>query len=182
MLLRSASPGGVDRGAVEIVADGALVATAIPDAALRPSLEARVESTTLAGDGATAVLALASSTANGLRIFAGETTVQVAGSGLGGRNQHAALTLRPPPGRAFGNRAGVRSGGIDARNRWPRRPSGAARALVDHHSVRRINAEGLDPRALLDDDASHQALDAAGDLVRSGPTGIDVGDLWLLWS
>ena len=182
MLLRSASPGGVDRGAVEIVADGALVATAIPDAALRPSLEARVESTTLARDGATAVLALASSTASGLRILAGETTVQVAGSGLGGRNQHAALTyalhLAEPSATGPGcDQVGLMLG-TDGRDG----PTGAARALVDHHSVRRIAAEGLDPRALLDDDASHQALDAAGDLVRSGPTGIDVGDLWLLWS
>ena len=28
---------------------------------------------------------------------------------------------------------------------------------------------------------SHPALEASGDLVRTGPTGTNVGDLWMAW-
>lgn len=183
-LLRHAAPGRVQSDAVEIVADGGLAASAVRDAARRMSLEVRVESTALAGDAADTVIDIATSTstAGGLRVFTGETTVQVAGSGVGGRNQHAALTYALHLADLSANTARAERAGLMLGTDGRDGPTDAAGALVDHESVGRIIATGLNPRALLDDNDSHRTLDAAGDLVRTGPTGTNVGDLWLLWN
>jgi hydroxypyruvate reductase len=51
---------------------------------------------------------------------------------------------------------------------------------VDPWSLERMRAAGLDPDALLDNNDSYRALEASGDLVRTGPTGTNVADLQIL--
>ena len=53
----------------------------------------------------------------------------------------------------------------------------ASGAIVDGDTWDRIRAAGRDPEADLLAHRSHAALDAAGALVRTGPTGTNVADL-----
>jgi hydroxypyruvate reductase len=108
-------------------------------------------------------------------IGAGETTVRVAGGGKGGRNQELALSvaaaleaLREPA--AF---LSVGTDGIDG-------PTDAAGALVDGTTLSRARERGVDLDASLADNDAYHALDRLGDLVRTGPTDTNVGDLQVL--
>ena len=110
-------------------------------------------------------------------LFGGETTVRLKGDGLGGRNQELALRVAMgveavgvPQGWVF------LSGGTDGRDG----PTDAAGGLVDGGTVARIRAAGLDPKALLDNNDSHAALKAAGDLLVTGATGTNVADVQVL--
>ena len=108
-------------------------------------------------------------------IFGGETTVDLRGTGTGGRNQELALRF------ALGA-SGLRaldwvflSGGTDGRDG----PTDAAGGLVDHGTVARIQAAGGDPVALAANNDAYHALKAAGDLLITGPTGTNVADVQL---
>jgi len=122
-------------------------------------------------------------------IGAGETTVHVTGSGVGGRNQEFALAMMAhlpgpegpglpaaaglPPGPkgpgllAFGS---IGTDGIDG-------PTDAAGAIVDVTTADRAAALGLDPRRFLDNNDSYHFFGALDDLLRTGPTGTNVGDV-----
>jgi hydroxypyruvate reductase len=103
----------------------------------------------------------------------GETTVVVTGHGRGGRNQEFALALAVPlAGRAgLAVVASVGTDGIDG-------PTDAAGALVDSTTASRAAAAGLrSPQAYLDDNDSHTFFQALGDLVVTGPTNTNVGDV-----
>jgi glycerate 2-kinase len=111
----------------------------------------------------------------------GETTVIVKGSGLGGRNQEltlAMLTLPPSPFSVppspfplppifFGS---IGTDGIDG-------PTDAAGAIVDATTAERAAALGLDPQHFLDNNDSYHFFSALDDLLRTGPTGTNVGDV-----
>ncbi|QTX32150.1 glycerate kinase [Aminithiophilus ramosus] len=107
-------------------------------------------------------------------LVGGESVVHVRGGGRGGRNQECALaaarSLDGMEGVAF---LALGSDGTDG-------PTDAAGGLVDGGTWRRLAAAGLDGRALLDDNDAYRALEAAGDLLRTGPTGTNVNDLALL--
>lgn len=123
---------------------------------------------------AEALLAAPAGTTPWLLVAGGETPVTLpAGStGRGGRCQELALAaanvLRTgPPATA------LLAAGTDGRDG----PTDAAGALVDAGTWRRIADHGLDPaRALAEHDA-YPALQASGDLLRTGPTGTNVGDV-----
>jgi hydroxypyruvate reductase len=106
-------------------------------------------------------------------IASGETTVTVRGRGTGGRNQELALAASTiiagmTPGVWM---ASLGTDGIDG-------PTDAAGAVVDHSTVSRAEAAGLaPPRAFLDSNNSYAFFDALDDLVRTGPSGTNVGDL-----
>ena len=105
-------------------------------------------------------------------VGAGETTVVVKGSGLGGRNQEFALALANLPGPEgpgfhFGS---IGTDGIDG-------PTDAAGAVVDPTTAERASAHGLDPRRFLDNNDSYHFFSALDDLLRTGPTGTNVGDV-----
>ena len=106
-------------------------------------------------------------------ISSGETTVTVNGHGLGGRNQEFALAtvdLLAGSGTAIVC-ASVGTDGVDG-------PTDAAGAMVDPTSRSRARAGGLaDPAAFLADNDSYHFFAALGDLVQTGPTGTNVGDL-----
>lgn len=109
-------------------------------------------------------------------VSAGETTVIVRGSGRGGRNQEFALALAShladEPNALLA--ASVGSDGIDG-------PTDAAGALVTNDSLARARAAGVgDYRRCLDENDSYRFFDALGDLIRTGRTDTNVGDLQIL--
>jgi hydroxypyruvate reductase len=107
-------------------------------------------------------------------VSSGETTVDVAGRGRGGRNQEFALALVAPLAQ-LGRTALVASVGTDGYDG----PTDAAGALADVQSAGRAAARGLAPAAYLEDNNAYEFFAALGDLVRTGPTGTNVGDLQL---
>jgi len=99
----------------------------------------------------------------------GETTVHVKGSGLGGRNQEFALSLAPALSGTFAA-ASVGTDGIDG-------PTDAAGAIVDSTTAERAAARHLDAQQFLNNNDSFHFFSALDDLVRTGPTGTNVGDV-----
>jgi glycerate-2-kinase len=108
-------------------------------------------------------------------IASGETTVAVHGRGRGGRNQELALAaLEALFRRAPAALASIGTDGVDG-------PTDAAGALVDSDMWTRLGSDASSrvASALADND-SYPLLDGLGALVRSGPTGTNVGDLQVL--
>lgn len=111
-----------------------------------------------------------------VHVYWGETTVRIDAEspGRGGRNQHAALAaagrLTERGGGIFG---GFATDGVDG-------DSDAAGALVDCGTVGRGLAAGLDWQEHLRRYDSSSFLASTGDLVMTGPTGVNVGDLWMV--
>lgn len=108
-------------------------------------------------------------------LWGGETTVKLAGTGLGGRNQELALRVA---NLAKGlNRDWVfLSGGTDGRDG----PTDAAGGIVDPGTIARITAAGGDVEALLANNDSNAALRLAGDLLICGATGTNVADVQIM--
>ena len=111
----------------------------------------------------------------GCIVSAGESTVTVTGPGRGGRNQEFALAAVRAVGEADDDLllASVGTDGIDG-------PTDAAGAIVDRSTLRRALAHGLDPMVSLDRNDSYPFFDTLGDLVRTGPTTTNVGDLQIV--
>ncbi len=106
-------------------------------------------------------------------LAAGETTVHVRGPGRGGRNQElvlaaaAALDGFPAPVLV----ASLGSDGIDGN-------TSAAGGVADHTSAARALSFGLAPiRDFLARNDSHRFLASLGDVIVTGATGTNVGDL-----
>jgi len=110
-------------------------------------------------------------------IASGETTVTLGASqGAGGRNQEfalaGALAMAKLEDVAL---ASVGTDGIDG-------PTDAAGAIADGTTIPRAQAMGLDASAALARHDSHPFFRALGDLVVTGPTGTNVGDLQVFLS
>lgn len=107
-------------------------------------------------------------------LWGGETTVEVRGEGRGGRSQELALAaarvLAGEPGIVL---ASLGTDGTDG-------PTDAAGALVDAGTTERGRRGGLDPDDALARNDSNPFLHAAGDLLLTGPTGTNVGDVVLV--
>ena len=110
-------------------------------------------------------------------IASGETTVKVVGKGKGGRNQEMALAVvealaldRPGVETAM---ASIGTDGIDG-------PTDAAGALADSTTAARARQRSLDPEAYLADNNAYAFFAALGDLVITGPTATNVGDVQLI--
>lgn len=109
-------------------------------------------------------------------LSAGETTVRTSGSGKGGRNQECALAMA----RALDTiaesvvAASVGTDGIDG-------PTDAAGAIVDSTTLERAEAADIGPpERYLEEHNSYVFFDELGDLIRTGPTGTNVGDLQVI--
>jgi len=100
----------------------------------------------------------------------GETTVRVLGKGRGGRNQEFALKLAD---QLAGEDVLVLSAGTDGIDGLTE----DAGALVDAETCARITLAQLDADRCLQQADSARALAASEDLVHTGPTGTNVGDL-----
>jgi hydroxypyruvate reductase len=109
-------------------------------------------------------------------LAAGETTVRVVGAGWGGRNQECALGMVRRL-HTFGRRAvgaSVATDGIDG-------PTDAAGAVVDTTTLSRAMTAGLDaPERYLENNDSYRFFDRLGDLIYTGPTNTNVGDLQVI--
>jgi len=66
--------------------------------------------------------------------------------------------------------ASVGTDGIDG-------PTDAAGAIADPTTIGRADAAGLSPERHLSDNNAYAFFDALGDLIHTGPTGTNVGDL-----
>ena len=107
-----------------------------------------------------------------VRVWGGESTVQLPeNTGRGGRNQHLALaTARLIAGHSDLLLLAAGTDGTDGATE-------DAGALVDAETCARLALVELDADACLQRADSGTALAATGDLVHTGPTGTNVGDL-----
>jgi glycerate 2-kinase len=108
-------------------------------------------------------------------VSSGETTVHVTGGGKGGRNQEFALAcagLLSDSG-ATSLLASIGTDGIDG-------PTDAAGALADSTTLDRARSAGLVPERYLSDNNAYAFFEALGDLIHTGPTGTNVGDLQVI--
>jgi glycerate 2-kinase len=108
-------------------------------------------------------------------VASGETTVLVKGSGRGGRNQELAVaSLEALAALGPAAMASIGTDGVDG-------PTDAAGALIDDDCFAQL---GPSPHEVvsrtLDDNDALPLLDRLGALVRSGPTGTNVGDLQVI--
>ena len=107
-------------------------------------------------------------------VYAGETTVTVRGDGAGGRNQELALAASVQLSGDDG--VVLLAGGTDGIDGM----SEAAGAIVDGHTAERGRRLGLDAADYLARNDSNSYLAAVGDVIVTGPTGTNVGDLILV--
>ena len=107
-------------------------------------------------------------------IFGGETTVEVEGHGKGGRNQETALaTVERIEGLNGVTIAALGTDGVDGN-------SPAAGAVVDSHSIIRARRLRLRVRDFAERNDSYNFFRKLNDTIVTGPTGTNVGDLYLL--
>ena len=108
-------------------------------------------------------------------IASGETTVQVVGSGRGGRNQEVAVAaLELLAQCAPAALASVGTDGVDG-------PTDAAGAIVDSEMWGGLGSDAAEAvRRALDRNDAYPLLHRLGALVRTGPTGTNVGDVVMI--
>ena len=106
-------------------------------------------------------------------LYGGETTVRVGGNGLGGRNQHLALSLAV---RLHGTE-GITflSAGTDGNDG----PTDAAGAVVDSDTVKTAMSKKIDPIKYLEEFDSWNFFRLAGGHIKTGPTFTNVMDLFV---
>ena len=97
--------------------------------------------------------------------------VHLTGKGKGGRNQELALSAAP--GIAGLTNACVFSVGSDGTDG----PTDAAGGYVDGETMNRLKEKGLDVFSVLQNNDAYTALEAAGGLIITGPTGTNVNDV-----
>jgi glycerate 2-kinase len=107
-------------------------------------------------------------------VAGGELTVTVRGKGRGGRAQEFALAAaREIAGLPNVWIAGFGTDGTDG-------PTDAAGAVVDGQTLTRATRLRVDPMDSLDRNDAYHFFKTVGGLIRSGPTGTNVNDLYLL--
>ncbi len=107
-------------------------------------------------------------------ITGGETTVTIRGTGKGGRNQEFALAAAIDLAGLDG--VLILSGGTDGTDG----PTDAAGALADGETCERAAALGLSAREYLANNDSYHFFKPLGDLLITGPTNTNVGDVRLI--
>ena len=158
---------------VVVVGSSAMAADAAVRSLQNRGINAAIATTGLAGDAEDAVAGLlAVSEPGNVWIAAGETTVNVTGHGVGGRNQHAALAAAVSLAGTGGAFGAFGTDGIDG-------PTDVAGAVVDGSVVAQATHRGWDVPRELAAHNSNSVLADIGSTVKTGPTGTNVGDLWL---
>lgn len=159
----------------EVVADGWSAARAAAEVTAKTGEHVDMARRHFSGEARRVAPSFVRGAGTGFTIAPGEATVTVTGGGRGGRNSEAALAVAVDidgeDGVVF---AALSTDGVDG-------ASDATGAIVDGGSAQRIRGAGLSPEAALMNNDSHPALDSSGDLVRTGPTGTNVADLWFVW-
>lgn len=165
---------------VRIVASVAHACRAAAAAARARGLRTRIVRTRLAGDAARLGTRIASSLSRQppgvMQVRGGESTVRLPENpGRGGRNQHLALAAALELERLQLHGAYLLAAGTDGIDG----ASDDAGALVDSRTCLCARDAGCDPYQSLARADSGTLLDAAGDLLHTGPTATNVGDLVL---
>jgi hydroxypyruvate reductase len=108
-------------------------------------------------------------------IASGETTVKVVGGGKGGRNQEIALSVADVLARDDEDIAvcSVGTDGIDG-------PTDAAGAYADRTTIARARQQSLDAEAYLADNNAYAFFQRIGDLIITGASTTNVGDLQIV--
>ncbi|MEA2002147.1 MAG: DUF4147 domain-containing protein, partial [Actinomycetota bacterium] len=159
---------------IKVIASGPVAAHAAAAEAQRRGFPATVVDTRIAGEALVTAGEVLSRSKGSVSVFAGETTVSVTGDGIGGRNHEAALaaaTIIDGNPHVYFLAAGT--DGIDGMAQ-------AAGAFVDGTTVTRARALGLDAAEALERNDSGTFFGEMGDQLITGPTGTNVGDLWLV--
>lgn len=165
-----------------IILDRHVAANAAASAARAAGMRVLVETRALNGDAAAAGEAVARQAlvtrGPRLLVWSGETTVQLGDDpGRGGRCQELALSaarILHDAGTAA-NGITILAAGTDGRDG----PTDAAGAVADNTTWSRVAQAGVDPAQALQRHDAFTALDAAGALIRTGPTGTNVNDIVL---
>lgn len=168
------APGG-DRIQRQVIASVDMAVEAVLAAATERRLSARRSARRFAGDAGRLAVQFTHELALGqvqVRVWGGESTVRLpAHPGRGGRNQHLALSAaRLIAGYPELMLLAAGTDGTDG-------TTDDAGAVVDADTCGRIALMGLDPDDCLRRADSGTALEAAGALLRTGPTGTNVADL-----
>jgi glycerate 2-kinase len=158
-----------------IVANAESAADAVQSAGRARGLEIERCAARFAGDATQVarefVEALRATSADGL-VWAGESTVTLPrAAGRGGRNTHLALTAAKL--LRANEKLVILAAGTDGTDG----PTDDAGAIVDAGTIERAEIGGVDTERALGEFDSGTALEAAQDLVHTGPTGTNVGDL-----
>ena len=106
-------------------------------------------------------------------ILGGETTVEVKGNGVGGRNQEVALAASKKIANVNCIIASLATDGIDG-------PTDSAGAIVDGMTMTRAINAGLNPDTYLSNNSSYEFFNLLNDHILTGPTGTNVNDLALI--
>lgn len=108
-------------------------------------------------------------------IASGETTVKVIGTGKGGRNQEIALSVAKALAHETTEMAlgSVGTDGIDG-------PTDAAGAYSDTTTIERAQQHSLDADAFLADNNAYAFFQQIDDLIITGPSTTNVGDLQIV--
>jgi hydroxypyruvate reductase len=165
---------------VRIVASAGSACRAAAAAARAHGLQVRLVRTRIDGDAARLGVRFAASLARQsegvVQVRGGESTVSLpAQPGRGGRNQHLALAAALELERRGLHAAYLLAAGTDGIDG----SSSDAGALVDVETCQRGRDAGCDPTDSLVRADSGTFLEAAGDLLHTGPTLTNVGDLVL---
>jgi hydroxypyruvate reductase len=165
---------------VRVVASIGSAGRAAAAAARERGLQARLMRARINGDaaelGARFVASLARQPVGLVQVRGGESTVRLpAPPGRGGRNQHLALAAALELERRGLRDASLLAAGTDGIDG----ASSDAGALVDAGTCQRGRDAGCAPDAALERADSGTFLEAAGDLLHTGPTLTNVGDLVL---
>lgn len=165
-----------------IIADSGMALGAMAYQAKTLGLKPLIASTEIIGDPATAATEIANDIVKGeyegydVLLCAGETTPTLPlKHGKGGRNQHFAATsiLALQNYKAKWTMAAIASDGVDYVNK-------IAGALVDDTTLQIANSEKVDPGKYLRNYDSFTFFKKVGDcLIEAGPTGTNVGDLFV---
>jgi glycerate 2-kinase len=158
-----------------LVGSNRLVMDAAAQSAAALGFEVRVVARNMHGEakdvGERIARRLKNSSAPVCLLMGGETTVTVRGEGLGGRNQElalsAALAIEGVPNIVL---MALATDGVDG-------PTDAAGALISGVTVPALRHMGLEPEHALANNDAYRVLNAAGGLLRPGPTGTNLNDL-----
>ncbi|MCH2075512.1 MAG: DUF4147 domain-containing protein [Rhodobacteraceae bacterium] len=174
VLSRPSITGDTPEAENELVGSNTQSVMAMAGAAKAAGMPLHIHSPALTGDVEDAARRVAGTTDVGIHLFGGETTVQLQGTGKGGRNQE--LALRVALHLEKSRRTWVYlQGGTDGRDG----PTDAAGGVVDAEIIAQLRARTDVEAGLLNNDA-YPVLKAGGGLLMTGGTGTNVADLGIL--
>jgi len=169
------TPEKIDNAMNMIIADNTMACERAREAARRRRYYSEVVSTSISGEAKNAGRDIASYAKISPRmkaafIFGGETTVNVKGKGIGGRNQELVMgAIR----KIEDERIVIVSCGTDGIDG----NSDAAGAIGDGTSMKRAKRIGIDADEYLRNNDSYHFFKKLGDLIMTGDTGTNVMDI-----